>query len=415
MNKEPYQTNAELTLSDFRTPHAEISIALPASKSISNRVLLLNALSQSPHEVSNLSDCEDTTVMRRALLSHEHTIDIHAAGTAMRFLTAYFSHLEGERTIVGTARMCQRPIKLLVDALRHLGAHISYEKADGFPPLRIAGTTLRGGTVHLAGGVSSQYISALLMLAPLMEQGLQLHIEGTPLSRPYIQLTLALMEQYGVHTSWEGDTISIRPQTYLPTPFTVESDWSAASYWYELMALSPHGGDFLLKGLQANSLQGDAAVAKMFEPLGVATQYTPEGVRLRQQHKSCQHLHLDFADQPDLAQTLVCTCIGLDIPFRFTGLQSLRIKETDRIAALQNEAAKMGYLLQHTGDTTLEWSGERIPAAANPLIETYEDHRMAMSFAPLTLVHEGSIRIANPGVVRKSYPTFWEQFSMLKA
>ena len=387
-------------------------ISLPSSKSISNRVLLLNALSNSPYEVENLSDCEDTAVMLKALQSsEERTIDILAAGTAMRFLTAYYSHHVGEWILTGTERMCKRPIKPLVDALCCLGAQISYLSEEGYPPLRIKGVPLKGGAVSLSAGISSQYISALLMLAPLMENGLRLRLEGEVLSRPYIQLTQALMKQYGVHSTWEGDTLCVAPSQYIPCPFSVESDWSAASYWYEVMALSTKGGELFLKGLQADSKQGDSAVARLFELLGVSSEYLPGGVMIRKEGECCTHLSYNFEGEPDLVQTFVCTCLGLRIPFRFTGLQSLRIKETDRISALQNEAEKFGFVLHSKGDTTLEWDGKQSFVAKTATIKTYDDHRMAMSFAPLSLVLSEGICISHPEVVRKSYPTFWETLS----
>ena len=236
------------------------SVQLPASKSISNRALILNALSYSPYDIQNLSDCDDTEVMVKALNSDSRDFDIKAAGTAMRFLTAFLSKIVGEWTITGTERMKNRPIKLLVDALNSLGARIEYMEKEGYPPLRIFGSALQGGEISLAGGVSSQYISALLMIAPLMENGLTLHLEGNIISRPYINLTLQLMEQFGVKATWNGQTIKILPQEYKPIRFTVESDWSAASYWYTIMALSKNA-EIELLGLFKNSLQGDAAGA----------------------------------------------------------------------------------------------------------------------------------------------------------
>lgn len=383
------------------------SIKLPASKSISNRALILNALSYSPYDIQNLSDCDDTEVMVRALNSNGCDFDIKAAGTAMRFLTAFLSKVFGEWTITGTERMKNRPIKLLVDALNSLGARIEYIEKEGYPPLRIFGSALQGGEISLAGGVSSQYISALLMVAPLMEKGLTLHLEGNVISRPYIDLTLQLMEQFGVKATWNGQTIRILPQEYTPIPFTVESDWSAASYWYSMMALS-ETADIELLGLFKNSLQGDAAGAKLFAQLGVGTTFTDRGVRLKQNGNVAKKLIYDFVNEPDLAQTFVVVCVLLNIPFRFTGLQSLKIKETDRIEALKTELRKLGYLLTDSNDSILEWNGERCEPDADPVISTYEDHRMAMAFAPAALVLPQGIQIADPGVVTKSYPAFWD-------
>lgn len=383
------------------------SVQLPASKSICNRALILNALSYSPYEIQNLSDCDDTDVMVKALNSNDSHFDVKAAGTAMRFLTAFLSKVVGEWTITGTERMKNRPICILVDALNAVGAKIEYLEKEGFPPLRIMGSALQGGEISLDGGVSSQYISALLMIAPLMEKGLTLHLQGKVISKPYIHLTLQLMKQYGVESEWVGSTIKVAPQSYRPLPYTVESDWSAASYWYEMMALSQQA-EIELKGLFKESLQGDAAGAKLFAQLGVATDYKAGGVVLRKNGNVCQKLIYDFVNEPDLAQTFVTTCAFMNIPFRFTGLQSLKIKETDRIEALKCELRKLGYVLTDTNGSILEWNGERCEPEAHPVITTYEDHRMAMAFAPASLVRKEGIEIAHPEVVSKSYPHFWE-------
>lgn len=383
------------------------SVQLPASKSICNRALILNALSYSPYEIQNLSDCDDTDVMVKALNSNDSHFDVKAAGTAMRFLTAFLSKVVGEWTITGTERMKNRPIRILVDALNAVGAKIEYLEKEGFPPLRIMGSALQGGEISLDGGVSSQYISALLMIAPLMEKGLTLHLQGKVISKPYIHLTLQLMKQYGVESEWVGSTIKVAPQSYRPLPYTVESDWSAASYWYEMMTLSQQA-EIELKGLFKESLQGDAAGAKLFAQLGVATDYKAGGVVLRKNGNVCQKLIYDFVNEPDLAQTFVTTCAFMDIPFRFTGLQSLKIKETDRIEALKCELRKLGYVLTDTNGSILEWNGERCEPEAHPVITTYEDHRMAMAFAPASLVRKEGIEIAHPEVVSKSYPHFWE-------
>lgn len=386
------------------------SVQLPASKSISNRALILNALSYSPYDIQNLSDCDDTEVMVRTLNSDSRDFDIKAAGTAMRFLTAFLSKIVGEWTITGTERMKNRPIKLLVDALNSLGARIEYMEKEGYPPLRIFGSALQGGEISLAGGISSQYISALLMVAPLMENGLILHLEGNIISRPYIHLTLQLMEQFGVKATWNGQTIQILPQEYKPIRFTVESDWSAASYWYSIMALSKNA-EIELLGLFKNSLQGDAAGAKLFAQLGVGTTFTEQGVRLKHTGNVTKKLLYNFVNEPDLAQTFVVCCVLLNIPFRFTGLQSLKIKETDRIEALKTELRKLGYLLTDSNDSILEWNGQRCEPEADPVIATYEDHRMAMAFAPAALVLPQGIKIADPEVVTKSYPAYWNNLS----
>ncbi len=383
------------------------TVKLPASKSISNRALILNALSYSAYDVENLSDCDDTNLMVRALNSNDRDFNVGAAGTTMRFLTAFLSKVVGEWTITGTERMKNRPIKVLVDALNALGARIEYMEKEGYPPLRIFGSALRGGEISLPGNVSSQYISAILMIAPLTEKGVTLRLEGDVISKPYIHITLRLMERYGVRGSWTGNTIKVLPGEYKPVRFTVESDWSAASYWYEIMALSKDAGIELL-GLFKDSLQGDAAGAGLFARLGVGTTYTDRGVVLRHTGNVCEKLVYDFVNEPDLAQTFAVTCALLGIPFRFTGLRSLRIKETDRIAALKAELRKLGYVLTDRGDGVLEWDGGRCEPEPRPVIDTYEDHRMALSFAPAALVRPGGIGIAHPEVVSKSYPHYWE-------
>lgn len=383
------------------------SVGLPASKSISNRALILNALSYSPYAVENLSDCDDTKRMVEALTSDACDFNVGAAGTTMRFLTAFLSKIVGEWTLTGSERMKNRPIRVLVEALNRIGARIEYMEKEGYPPLRIFGSALQGGEVALAGNVSSQYISALLMIAPLTEKGLTLRLEGEVISKPYIHLTLQLMQQFGVRSIWSGSTIRVAPQEYSPVRFTVESDWSAASYWYEILALAP-AGEIELLGLFKDSLQGDAAGAKLFARLGVGTTFTSRGVVLKKNGNRCEKLVYNFVNEPDLAQTFVVTCVLLNIPFRFTGLQSLKIKETDRIEALKTELRKLGYVLTDRFDSLLEWNGERCEPEAHPEIATYEDHRMALAFAPAALVCPEGIEIAAPEVVSKSYPQYWE-------
>ena len=383
------------------------TIQLPSSKSISNRALIINALGNGTHHPENLSDCDDTRVMIRALNDDKETIDIMAAGTAMRFLTAYLSVTPGERTITGTARMQQRPIQVLVNALRELGADIEYVANDGFPPLRITGRELRKDTISLPGNVSSQYISALLMIAPVLTNGLTIRLTGDIISRPYINLTLQLMNDFGVRAEWTDDhRLKVEPQAYHSIPFYVESDWSAASYWYQIVALSKEA-EVTLPGLFKDSYQGDSQVAGIFRSLGVETIYKDKAVILKKNGKSVERLDYDFINQPDLAQTFVVTCALLNIPFRFSGLQSLKIKETDRMAALITEMRKLGYILHETDGSVLSWEGERCTTEEHPAIDTYEDHRMAMAFAPTCLALP-EILINNPQVVSKSYPRYWE-------
>lgn len=383
------------------------TIQLPASKSISNRVLIIHALSGGKETLRNLSDCDDTRVMIKALTGNEEVIDILAAGTAMRFLTAYLSAIPGTHTITGTQRMQQRPIQILVNALRELGAQIEYAGNEGFPPLRICGTELTGNEITLKGNVSSQYISALLMIGPALKHGLRLHLTGEIISRPYINLTLRLMKDFGAVAAWISDqSIRVEPRPYRSVPFTVESDWSAASYWYQIAALAP-AVEIELTGLFRNSYQGDSRGAQLFAKLGVETQYTDRGVRLIKKGALPTRVDEDLVDIPDLAQTFVVTCALLDIPFRFTGLQTLKIKETDRIAALKAELAKLGYVLRDENDSILVWDGERCEPQETPVIKTYEDHRMAMAFAPATIRYP-QLQIAEPQVVSKSYPAYWE-------
>ena len=383
------------------------TIQLPSFMSISIRALIINALGNGTHHPENLSDCDDTRVMIRALNDDKETIDIMAAGTAMRFLTAYLSVTPGTRIITGTERMQQRPIQVLVNALRELGADIEYVANDGFPPLRITGRELRKDTISLPGNVSSQYISALLMIAPVLTNGLTIRLTGDIISRPYINLTLQLMNDFGVRAEWTDDhRLKVEPQAYHSIPFYVESDWSAASYWYQIVALSKEA-EVTLPGLFKDSYQGDSQVAGIFRSLGVETIYKDKAVILKKNGKSVERLDYDFINQPDLAQTFVVTCALLNIPFRFSGLQSLKIKETDRMAALITEMRKLGYILHETDGSVLSWEGERCTTEEHPAIDTYEDHRMAMAFAPTCLALP-EILINNPQVVSKSYPRYWE-------
>ena len=385
----------------------DAEINLPASKSVSNRALILNGLSMSPYTVENLSDCDDTKVMIDAFKKGDNLIDVKAAGTSMRFLTAFLSRLPGEWVITGTERMRERPIHVLVDALISLGARIEYLGKPGYPPLKIKGTALDGGVIHLSGGVSSQFISALLMIAPTMTKGLTIHLEGDVISVPYIKLTLGMMAQYGVKVHWEGNTIRIYHEEYKPVKqYIVESDWSAASYWYEMAALADDAM-VELKGLFKDSMQGDSKVAELFLDLGIKTEFTKDGVRLTKTNKVTKKFFHNFVNEPDLAQTFAVTCCLLKIPFLFTGLQTLKIKETDRIEALKQELKKLGYVLHDSNNSILEWDGERCDPESEPVIATYEDHRMAMAFAPAAIKIK-DLKIAHPMVVTKSYPSYWE-------
>ena len=390
------------------TPPAKINteIQLPSSKSISNRALILNALSLNTNPITNLSDCEDTEVIIDAFNSDSNVFDIKHAGTAMRFLTAFLSGMEGEWTIKGSSRMHERPIYPLVDTLRALGADIEYIENEGYPPLKIKGKRLNGGEVHLAGSISSQFISALLMIAPMMSKGLTIHLKNEVVSKPYIYLTISLMKKYGVPVKWKNDTLTIKHKAYKPFSLTVESDWSAASYWYEMVALLPDSQVKLL-GLQKESLQGDSKIAELFEYLGVTTQFLPDGVLISKTKAVNETFFYDFINEPDLVQTFAVTCCFLGVRFLFSGMQTLKVKETDRVNALIVELRKLGFVLQELKDNTLGWDGERCDATENPVIETYNDHRMAMAFAPVAIARK-SVLINEPGVVVKSYPRFWE-------
>ncbi len=384
-------------------------IVLPASKSISNRLLIVNALAFSPYKVKNLSDSDDTQVLGTILQSNDSVFDVGHAGTAMRFLTAYLSKLAGEWILTGSERMKQRPVKILVDALLQLGAHIEYIGHEGFPPLRILGSHLKGGILEMDGSVSSQFISALLMIAPTLDGGLTLRLKNRVTSRSYIEMTLQLMEKAGVRSFMKNNEIRVPPQAYLPREFTVEADWSAASYWYEILALC-ETGKIELENLRLSGLQGDEAISNWFTGFGIETKATESGIVVEKK-KECKpaRMILKFHENPDVGQTMAALCVAKGIPFHFTGLETLRIKETDRIAALQNELAKFGAKISTPAPGELKWDGKinQMEILPEPVIETYDDHRMAMAFAPLALTGKPVV-IRNPGVITKSYPGFWE-------
>lgn len=395
--------------------HLEATVELPSSKSISNRALIIYALSGGEILPEHLSNCDDTEVIVNALWNMPHVINIKAAGTAMRFMTAYLAVTPGTHVITGTERMKHRPIHILVDALRRLGADIEYEEEEGFPPLKISGKELEGGTLEIQGNTSSQFISALLMIGPRLKNGLTLKLCGDIISRPYVDLTLCTMRDFGITAEWtDTDTIEVKSMPYKPTKYYIESDWSAASYWYEMMALADDPeAEVQLKGLMDGSLQGDSVAKYLFNMLGIRTVFSNKNrgeqtiVTLKKTGMHSARLDYDFINQPDLAQTFVVTCALMNIPFHFTGLASLRIKETDRIEALKTEMQKMGYMISDGDGTELIWNGERCEPDSNITIDTYEDHRMAMAFAPAAM-KLGSIKINNPEVVSKSYPAFWD-------
>ena len=394
------------------------NIQLPASKSVSNRALIIYALSGGYKLPQNLSDCDDTEVIINAIRYMPEVIDIKAAGTAMRFMTAYLSVMRGTHVITGTDRMKHRPISVLVDALRKLGADIKYVGEEGFPPLRITGSKLTGGLLEIPGNVSSQYISALLMIGPMLEEGLELRLTGDIISRPYIDLTLWMMREFGADADWSaGDTISVKPQPYKNRDYVIENDWSGASYWYEMVALSSdRDATVQLSGLMDGSKQGDSVVKYIFSLLGVKTSFESRDgerlqvVTLKRSGRCVPRLEYDFVNSPDLAQTVVVACCAKGVPFHFRGLSTLKIKETDRIEALKKELLKLGYVLKDINGSELVWDGTRCEPQKHAVIDTYEDHRMALSFAPLGLLKP--IVINNPQVVTKSYPRFWDDLKM---
>lgn len=387
----------------------EGEIDLPASKSISNRVLLLNALCATPGRLSNLAQCDDTDAVLSALAQPDASeVNIGAAGTAMRFLTAYFATREGREVVIdGTERMRQRPIGVLVDALRQLGADIEYVEAEGYPPLKITGTRLHGGALTVSGSVSSQYITAILLIAPVIG-GITLTIEGEIMSRPYIDMTLALMARYGVKAEWRENVIHVPAGEYTALDFTVEADWSAASYWWAMQAIVPQSR-ITLKGLEPQSLQGDSRIAELMSQMGVTGNWCGRYLDLRSNGGMgcCCSTFADLSGTPDIAQTLVVMLCLMGRPFRITGLRTLRIKETDRLEALRTELRKLGYVVKVEGDDAFSWHFETTAAEASPHICTYHDHRMAMAFAPAAIRFPGLI-IDDAQVVSKSYPLFWE-------
>ena len=392
-------------------------ISLPASKSICNRVLTIVALSDGVGDVYNVSDCDDTNAIINAITMHqkgEKYINIGAAGTAMRFMTAMLAlRTKATVTIDGSARMRKRPIKELVDVLCQLGAKIEYAgESDSCPPLLIHQAPMRGGSVSINGSISSQYISALMMIAPGLSDGLTINITGGLVSRPYVEMTAAIMRDFGAQVLCTDNQITIKQGDYQSRTYSVENDWSAASYWYEIRSLIPDV-NLRLASLHKNSTQGDSKVAEIFKLFGVETEYTSDGVLLTYNPKSVAgRIDIDLQNQPDLAQTIVVTACLKGIPFRISGLSTLRIKETDRISALISQLAKLGYTVRETEDATLESDSVRRSCDKAPAIETFDDHRMAMAFAPASIVVPG-ITIEDAEVVSKSYPKYWEHLKLI--
>jgi len=388
------------------------AIEITGSKSESNRSLLLKAL-YSNVTISNLSNSDDAEVMQKGLQISNGIVDIHHAGTAMRFLTGYFASQEGkEVTLIGSQRMTERPIKVLVDALLNLGADIAYEKNEGYPPIHIKGKRLRKNQVSLPADISSQYISSLLLIAPSLENGLELELVGKITSVPYIKMTLALLNEIGVKNSFEGNTINVAPKASVETTnLVVESDWSSASYFYSIVALSEIGTEITLSAYKEDSLQGDSVLAEIYIDFGVETVFEENKITLKKSY-SCESssLNYDLANAPDIAQTISVTCFGLGIGCHLTGLHTLKIKETDRLEALNTELSKLGATIS-VSDRTLTLKPIQIikPEVA---IDTYSDHRMAMAFAPLAM--KMPIIINDAEVVSKSYPDYWTDLKQLQ-
>lgn len=385
-------------------------VSLPASKSISNRVLIIRALAGGHSRILNIAKCDDTDAMLSALADNTATyVNIGAAGTAMRFLTAYLAVQEGREVVIdGSERMRHRPIKILVEALRSCGADIEYKGEDGFPPLRIKGKKLATESILIAGNVSSQYISAILMIAPMIKGLKRVKLVGEVISRPYIDMTLSLMKEFGVSTYWEGnDIVFLEKNLYKPVEFNVENDWSASSYWFQIQSLLADS-DVALNGLFEKSTQGDSVVARLFEDFGVSVGRSGNNLLLKADSSLVkERIDMDLLENPDLAQTIVVTACLLDRPFHITGLQTLKIKETDRLEALRTQLLKMGYVLTVGEDLSLSWNGVKC-APENPIrIDTFDDHRMAMAFAPAA-VKFPEIIINNVEVVSKSYPQYWK-------
>lgn len=396
------------TNSQFTIDNSQLNIT--GSKSETNRLLLLKALFPNI-TLANTSNSDDSEVMQKALIGHDEIVDIHHAGTAMRFLTAYFAVNEGREVVMtGSGRMQERPIKILVEALAQLGVEISYEKEVGYPPIRIKGKKVTASKVSLAANVSSQYISALLLVASKLENGLELTLEGEITSIPYIKMTLALLNDLEIKTSFEGNVIKVYPKADVPSKeMVVESDWSSASYFFSLVALSD-AASITLSSYKENSLQGDSALVSIYEKMGVQTTFQNNKMTLvKQKDFKFETVNFDLNNTPDIAQTIVVTCLGLGIGCHLTGLHTLKIKETDRLEALRTELTKLGANISVTNDSlTLGLS-----AAINPNVKiaTYNDHRMAMAFAPLAT--KVPIIIENAEVVSKSYPDFWDDLKEL--
>lgn len=386
-------------------------IHIPASKSISNRLLIMNALADADAPIENLSDCNDTRRLRAILQSDGNRFDVGNAGTVMRFLTAFLARTVGRWEIDGSERMRHRPVAPLVEALNRLGAHIEYTGNHGFPPLRIYGSHLKGGGVEMDGSASSQFATALLLIAPYTDEGVQLSLTGQVTSRSYIDMTIALQRRFGAEITTDGNRISVRPGAYRPVPFCVEADWTSASYFYEWMSVVG-GGSVMLPGLLRDSVQGDARQCGLWYSLGVGTEFTAEGIMLiKKAVQTPAIFRADFSSMPDLVPSFAVSCCLKGIPFRMEGVETLRLKECDRLDALSTELRKLGYVLNISGDSSvLAWDGTTCAAEVHPHINPHGDHRMAMAFAAAT-PNRSNLAIDDKEVVSKSFPAFWEELA----
>ncbi|WP_111308165.1 3-phosphoshikimate 1-carboxyvinyltransferase [Confluentibacter sediminis] len=401
----------DITLHKSQIENKKSKVIITGSKSESNRLLLLKAL-YPEFILENISNSDDSNLMTQALISSSDIIDIHHAGTAMRFLTAFLSIQDGKEVIItGSQRMKERPIKILVDALNELGADISYTENEGFPPLKIKGKILTKSKVSLQANVSSQYISALLLIASKLENGLELTLEGEITSIPYIKMTLALLDDIGIETSFIGHTIKVKTsaQNQQPKTLTVESDWSSASYYFSIVALCEAGTEITLSSYKENSLQGDSVLVDIYKHFGVVSTFENNSVTLKKESKKLEPLTLNLQNAPDIAQTIAVTCFGLGLACDLTGLHTLKIKETDRLVALKTEIEKLGGDVKITNESLHLSPSDKMNK--NVPIATYHDHRMAMAFAPLAL--KTSIIIEDFNVVSKSYPAFWEDLQSI--
>jgi len=383
-------------------------VRLPSSKSISNRLLIAQALSDSKVQLANLSEAQDTQVLQKSLISIAKVIDVGMAGTAFRFLTAFYSIKEGERVLTGAGRMKERPIQILVEKLSCLGAKIDYVEQDGFPPLQIQGANLKGGQLSIDASVSSQYISALLLIAPYLKVGLELNLVGDVVSSPYIDLTISLQHQLGIQVARNENSIRIEAGTYRSNrEIIVESDWSSAAFFYQLVAFS--GRSIFIQNLNSNSLQGDVECWKIFTELGVVTEFKDGGAFLHFDPKSIKReLYFDLTDTPDLIPSIAVTASQLVDKITIIGTKTLYIKECNRVEALKMELLKIGAVLREIGGNSFEIVGQKITQTENTIsFSTYNDHRIAMCFAPFAVV--ANIEMDNKNVVAKSFPNFWDE------